>query len=92
MAKLPFIKPKADKIISFYYSDCRYRQIDIVNGLGCATNTAKKIFDIVKAAQAERNVKSYNPREIDRDVMFDVFGWDIQKLEKNMKARQRLGI
>lgn len=54
--------------------------------------TAKKLRCKVEQAHLEQNKPRFVPHKVDAELAFEVWGIDIQKLERNWKKQQQLGI
>lgn len=83
-------QPDIETAVKMYYSKIEIGTKDIreLFGVGatCATDMKKK----VREEMAKRGVRNYYPNSIKTDIAFEVWGLDIEELERRLKALRRL--
>lgn len=70
-----------------YHNNTYLLSKDIQKLFGCSSSTALKIKRIVKAEMAKRNIKLYSENYglVDRDILFEMAGLDINKIDKSYR-------
>ena len=85
-------QPDIEKALKIYYSlpEIGTKEIKDLFGVGstCATSMKKK----VREEMAKRGVRNYYPNTIKTNIAFEVWGLDIDDLERRLKALRRLKI
>lgn len=90
--KRPAIANVQAALKAYYSPDGYIGNQDIKDMFGVAEATAKKLRSKVEDAHIEQNKPRFVPHKVDAELAFEVWGIDIQKLERNWKKQQQLGI
>mgnify|MGYP000027056708 CR=1 FL=1 len=83
-------QPDIEKAVTMYYNMTEIGTAEIKElfsiGNTSAANLKRKVYD----EMAKRGVRNYYPHCVKTDIAFEVFGLDIEDLERRLKAKRRL--
>lgn len=83
----PRVRATTKAAHEIYHNNTYLLPRDIQELFGCAPSTASKIKRIVQAEMAKREVKLYseNCGLVDRDILFELAGLDINKIDRSYR-------
>lgn len=90
-ARFPRVRASTKAAHEIYHNNTYLMTKDIKELFNCSPSTAGKIKRIVLSEMAERNERIYSdiPGLIDKDILFELAGLDIAKIDKSYKELMR---
>ena len=91
MRKFPRVRASTKAAHEIYHNNTYLIPRDIKELFNCSSSTAGKIKRIVLEKMAERNERIYSdiPGLIDKDILFELAGLDIAKIDKSYRELMR---
>lgn len=91
MRKFPRVRASTKAAHEIYHSNTYLFPRDIKELFNCSSSTAGKIKRIVLEEMAERNERIYSdiPGLVDKDILFELAGLDIAKIDKSYRELMR---
>ena len=89
--RFPRVRASTKAAHEIYHNNTYLLPKDIKYLFNCSLSTAGKIKRIVLSEMAERNKRIYSdiPGLIDKDILFELAGLDIAKIDKSYKELMR---
>lgn len=89
--RFPRVRASTKAAHEIYHNNTYLLPKDIKYLFNCSPSTAGKIKRIVLSEMAERNKRIYSdiPGLIDKDILFELAGLDIAKIDKSYKELMR---
>lgn len=89
--RFPRVKASTKAAHEVYHNNTYLITRDIRELFDCAPSTAGKIKRIVLAEMAKRNERIYSdiPGLVDKDILFEMAGLDIAKIDKSYRELMR---
>ena len=89
--RFPRVRASTKAAHEIYHNNTYLLPKDIKDLFNCSPSTAGKIKRIVLSEMAERNKRIYSdiPGLIDKDILFELAGLDIAKIDKSYKELMR---
>lgn len=89
--RFPRVRASTKAAHEIYHNNTYLLSRDIKDLFNCSSSTAGKIKRIVLSEMAERNKRIYSdiPGLIDKDILFELAGLDIAKIDKSYKELMR---
>lgn len=89
--RFPRVRASTKAAHEIYHNNTYLMSKDIKELFDCSPSTAGKIKRIVLFEMAERNERIYSdiPGLIDKDILFELAGLDIAKIDKSYKELMR---
>lgn len=89
--RFPRVRASTKVAHEIYHQNTYLLPADIKELFNCSPSTAGKIKRIVLAEMAKRNERIYSdiPGLIDKDILFELAGLDITKIDKSYKELMR---
>jgi hypothetical protein len=90
-ARFPRVRASTKAAHEIYHNNTYLMTKDVKDLFNCSPSTAGKIKRIVLAEMAERNERIYSdiPGLVDKDILFELAGLDIAKIDKSYKELMR---
>lgn len=87
MRKFPRVRASTKAAHEIYHSNTYLFSRDIKELFNCSSSTAGKIKRIVLEEMAEREERIYSdiPGLVDKDILFELAGLDIAKIDRSYK-------
>lgn len=91
MRKFPKVRASTKAAHEIYHNNTYLLPGDIKELFNCSSSTAGKIKRIVIEEMAERNERIYSdiPGLVDKDILFELAGLDIAKIDKSYRELMR---
>lgn len=91
--KFPRVSTTTEKAFLLYHNNPYFTGHTITDLFGCAKSTTGKIKRIVRLEMAERGIKLYCEQTdlLDRDVLYELAGLDISKINRSYKMLKSAG-
>ena len=91
MKKFPRVRASTKTAHEIYHRNTYLFPRDIKELFNCSSSTAGKIKRIVLEEMAERNERIYSdiPGLVDKDILFELAGLDIAKIDKSYRELMR---
>lgn len=89
--RFPRVRASTRAAHDIYHNNTYLMTKDIKKLFDCASSTAGKIKRVVLEEMAERNERIYSdiPGLIDKDILFELAGLDITKIDKSYRELMR---
>ena len=89
--RFPRVRASTKAAHEIYHNNTYLMTKDVKDLFNCSPSTAGKIKRIVLSEMAERNERIYSdlPGLIDKDILFELAGLDISKIDKSYKELMR---
>ena len=89
--RFPRVRASTKAAHEIYHNNTYLLSRDIKDLFNCSSSTAGKIKRVVLEVMAERNERIYSdiPGLIDKDILFELAGLDITKIDKSYKELMR---
>lgn len=89
--RFPRVRASTKTAHEIYHNNTYLMTKDIKELFDCASSTAGRIKRIVLVEMAERNERIYSdiPGLIDKDILFELAGLDITKIDKSYRELMR---
>ena len=89
--RFPRVRASTKAAHEIYHNNTYLLSKDIKDLFDCSPSTEGKIKRIVLSEMAERNKRIYSdiPGLIDKDILFELAGLDIAKIDKSYKELMR---
>lgn len=89
--RFPRVRASTKAAHEIYHNNTYLMTKDIKELFDCSPSTAGKIKRVVLEVMSERNERIYSdiPGLIDKDVLFELAGLDIAKIDKSYKELMR---
>lgn len=89
--RFPRVRASTKAAHEIYHNNTYLMTKDVKDLFNCSPSTAGKIKRIVLSEMAERNERIYSdmPGLIDKDILFELAGLDIAKIDKSYKELMR---
>ena len=89
--RFPRVRASTKAAHEIYHNNTYLMTKDVKELFDCSPSTAGKIKRIVLSEMAERNKRIYSdiPGLIDKDILFELAGLDIAKIDKSYKELMR---
>ena len=89
--RFPRVRASTKAAHEIYHNNTYLLSRDIKELFSCSPSTAGKIKRIVLEEMAERNERIYSdiPGLVDKDILFELAGLDIAKIDKSYKELMR---
>ena len=82
-----------EKALRIYYENAEIGNKEIINLFGNkSTATISRLKKLVKAEMTKRNVPTYSANKVNTEVAFNVWGIDIEDLEKRRNKLKELSL
>lgn len=83
-------QPDIETAVRIYYSMVEIGTKEIKELFSVGSTCATTMKNKVREEMAKRGVRNYYPNSIKTDIAFEVWGLDIEELERRLKALRRL--
>lgn len=93
MCRQPVLKADSVKMLELYLNNDAVTAKDIQNCFGVSETTAFTVVKYVYEYAAKQGRKIYTPptrKLVPTDLLFEAYGWDVQKLQTKVKMLQKL--
>lgn len=89
--RFPRVRASTKAAHEVYHNNTYLLSRDIKNIFNCSPSTAGKIKRIVLAEMAKRNERIYSdiPGLVDKDILFELAGLDITKIDRSYRELMR---
>ena len=89
--RFPRVRASTKAAHEIYHNNTYLMTKDIKELFNCSPSTAGKIKRVVLGVMSERNERIYSdiPGLIDKDILFELAGLDIAKIDKSYKELMR---
>lgn len=89
----PVLKADSVKVLELYLNNDAVTAKDIQNCFGISESTAFTVVKYVYEYATKHGIKIYTPptrKLVPTDLLFEAYGWDVQKLQAKVKILQKL--
>lgn len=89
--RFPNVRPDVKTAFEMYHTLPYFTSSDIKRLFGCAGSTAAKIVKITRDEMTRREIKMYCEHDnyLNKDVLYDLAGLDINSINKSYKMLER---
>ena len=94
MCRQPVLQADSTSMVEMYLNNEAVTAKDIQKVFGISETTAFNVVKFVYEYAKTKDIKIYTPptrKLVPVDLLFEAYGWDIQKLQQKVKMLQKLG-